>query len=95
MRQAQAALDIFVFEGSEIQAPKGTGRDFLGGDFRSKMGLPVLNIPGCPAHPDWVTQILVAVATWRAGGLSIDDLHRPATFCKTFTQTGCTLDRRR
>jgi len=139
-------LDIFVFEGSVIQAPNGTGRynmfadrpmmdwvrelssqaqivvaigdcacwggipatapnpsesvglqylkrnhgGFLGANFKSKMGLPVLNIPGCPAHPDWVTQILVAVATGRAGDLSLDDLQRPATFFKSFTQTGCT-----
>lgn len=139
-------LDIFVFEGSVIQAPNGTGRynmfadrpmmdwvrelaaqaqivvaigdcacwggipatapnpsesiglqylkrshgGFLGANFKSKMGLPVLNIPGCPAHPDWVTQILVAVATGRAGDISLDDLQRPATFFKSFTQTGCT-----
>ena len=30
-------------------------------------GLPVINVPGCPAHPDWITQILVALATGRAG----------------------------
>jgi NiFe hydrogenase small subunit HydA len=139
-------LDIFVFEGTVIQAPNGTGRwdmfaerpmtewvkelaaraqivvalgdcacwggipatapnpsdstglqflkrsqgGFLGADFRSKMGLPVINIPGCPAHPDWVTQILVAVAAGRAGDIALDDLQRPATFFTTFTQTGCT-----
>jgi hydrogenase small subunit len=50
----------------------------------------VINIPGCPAHPDWVTQILVAIASGRAGDISLDDLQRPQTFFKTFTQTGCT-----
>ena len=139
-------LDIFVFEGTVIQAPNGTGRfdmfadrpmkdwvaeiaaqaqivvalgdcacwggipatapnpsdsiglqylkrdkgGYLGGSFRSKMGLPVVNIPGCPAHPDWVTQILVAVASGRAGDIALDDLQRPQTFFKSFTQTGCT-----
>ena len=108
-------MDIFVFEGSVIQAPEGTGNwnrfagkpmkdwvhelahaaqfvvaigdcatwggipatapnpsdstglqflkrshgGFLGPEFRSKAGLPVINIPGCPAHPDWISQILV------------------------------------
>jgi len=52
--------------------------------------LPVVNIPGCPAHPDWVTQVLVAIASGRAGDIALDDLQRPATFFKTFTQTGCT-----
>lgn len=63
---------------------------YLGADFRSKAGLPVINIPGCPAHPDWVTQILVAVATGRLEDIQLDELQRPVTFFKTFTQTGCT-----
>jgi hydrogenase small subunit len=139
-------LDIFVFEGTVIMGPGGTGRfnmfaerpmkdwvnelasqanavvalgdcacwggipanapnpsdsiglqflkrshgGFLGPDFRSKWGLPVINIPGCPCHPDWVTQILVAIASGRASDIALDDLQRPQTFFKTFTQTGCT-----
>lgn len=63
---------------------------FLGADFRSKAGLPVINIPGCPAHPDWATQILVAVATGRAADIALDEYQRPKTFFTTFTQTGCT-----
>lgn len=27
---------------------------YLGPDFKSKLGLPVINIHGCPAHPDWI-----------------------------------------
>ncbi|WP_081577121.1 hydrogenase [Acidithiobacillus thiooxidans] len=139
-------LDIFVFEGTVVNAPNGTGTwnrfagrpmkdwvkeltgaaqyvvalgdcatwggipatapnpsdsqglqflkkqhgGFLGTGFKSKAGLPVINIPGCPAHPDWITQVLVAVATGRAGELELDDLQRPKTFFKSFTQTGCT-----
>jgi uptake hydrogenase small subunit len=139
-------LDIFVFEGTVILAPDGTGEwnrfagrpmkewvqafsgaakyvvaigdcatwggipattpnptqstglqflkrhngGFLGKEYRSRSGLPVINIPGCPAHPDWITQILVAIATGRAEDISLDDLQRPKTFFSTFTQTGCT-----
>ena len=139
-------LDIFVFEGTVIQGPNGTGRfnmfadrpmkdwvkeisaragavvalgdcacwggipatapnpvdntglqylkrshgGFLGVDFKSQWGLPVINIPGCPAHPDWITQILVAIASGRAADIALDDLQRPQTFFKSFTQTGCT-----
>ena len=68
------------------RAPGGS----LGTAFTSKAGLPVINIPGCPAHPDWVTQILVAVASGRAGDLTLDEFHRPKTFFTSFTQTGCT-----
>jgi len=146
LTSGQLPLDIFVFEGTVIRAPAGTGewnrfagrpmqdwvreltavanytvaigdcaswggipatspnptdsiglqflkRDhggFLGKDYRSKAGLPVINIPGCPAHPDWMTQILVALAAGRAADVTLDDLQRPKTFFSTFTQTGCT-----
>ena len=73
-----------------LQYLKRDAGGFLGADWRSKSGLPVINIPGCPAHPDWVTQILVAVASGRAGDIALDELQRPQTFFKTFTQTGCT-----
>ncbi|MGJ8685883.1 MAG: hypothetical protein ACSHWQ_00280 [Spongiibacteraceae bacterium] len=62
----------------------------LGTEFTSKGGLPVINIPGCPAHPDWVTQILVALASDRLDEVGLDDLQRPKTFFTSFTQTGCT-----
>lgn len=145
-KSGETTLDIFVFEGSIINAPNGTGNwncfagrpmkdwvkelcdvaqfvvaigdcatwggipatapnptqseglqflkrnagGLLGTEFRSKAGLPVINIPGCPAHPDWVTQILVAVASGRAGDLELDEFQRPKTFFSSFTQTGCT-----
>jgi uptake hydrogenase small subunit len=73
-----------------LQFHKRERGGFLGANFRSKLGLPVINVPGCPAHPDWITQIIVALATGRAGDIALDELHRPQTFFKTFTQTGCT-----
>ena len=63
---------------------------YLGQDFRSQGGLPVINISGCPAHPDWITQILVAIAIGRIGDITLDELNRPTTFFGSFTQTGCT-----
>ncbi len=73
-----------------LQFHKRDKGGFLGGDFVSKAGLPVINIPGCPAHPDWITQIIVALASGRTADIALDELHRPQTFFKTFTQTGCT-----
>ena len=35
-----------------LQYLKGQHGGFLGKNYRSKAGLPVINIPGCPAHPD-------------------------------------------
>ncbi len=62
----------------------------LGTDFLGRAGTPVINIPGCPAHPDWITQILIAVVSGQAEEIDLDDLQRPKTFFSTFTQTGCT-----
>ncbi len=72
-----------------MQFHKKAKGGFLGADFVSKGGLPVINLPGCPAHPDWITQILVALSVGRAKDILIDDYHRPKTFFTSFVQTGC------
>lgn len=77
-------------ESTGLQFLKRDHGGFLGAAFRSRAGLPVINVPGCPAHPDWITQILVAIATGRVSDLTFDDLQRPKTFFSSFTQTGCT-----
>lgn len=77
-------------ESTGMQFLKKQKGGFLGPNYISKGGLPVINIPGCPAHPDWVTQILVAIATGRIGDILIDEYHRPKTFFTEFVQAGCT-----
>lgn len=72
-----------------MQFHKKAKGGFLGADFISKGGLPVINLPGCPAHPDWITQILVALSVGRAKDILIDDYQRPKTFFTSFVQTGC------
>jgi len=76
-------------ESTGMQFLKKQKGGFLGENFVGKSGLPVINLPGCPAHPDWISQILVAISTGRAKDILIDDFHRPKTFFTTFTQTGC------
>jgi hydrogenase small subunit len=77
-------------ESTGVQFHKEEKGGHLGKDFITKSGLPVINIPGCPAHPDWMTQILVAIATGRAEEVLLDSLNRPKTFFTDFVQTGCT-----
>jgi hydrogenase small subunit len=77
-------------ESTGLQFLKKAKGGFLGANYVSKGGLPVINIPGCPAHPDWITQILVAISTGRIGDILIDEYHRPKTFFTDFVQTGCT-----
>lgn len=76
-------------ESTGLQFHKKEKGGYLGADFVTKSGLPIINIPGCPAHPDWMTQILVAIAVGRIDEVILDDFHRPKTFFTDFVQTGC------
>ncbi len=76
-------------ESTGMQFLKKDKGGFLGADYKSQAGLPVINIPGCPAHPDWITQILVGIATGRAKDILLDDYHQPKTFFTDFVQNGC------
>lgn len=77
-------------ESTGMQFHKKEKGGFLGEDFKTQSGLPVINIPGCPAHPDWITQILVAMAVGRMDEVILDEFQRPKTFFTDFVQTGCT-----
>ena len=61
----------------------------LGKDYRSKSGFPVINIPGCPAHPDWILETLYMVAN---GKLKLEDLdyaNRPYYFYSSLAHHAC------
>jgi hydrogenase small subunit len=54
--------------------------DYLGWKFRSKAGLPIVNIPGCPAQPDNMTEVLLYLALHLAGlapAPELDEALRP------------------
>lgn len=68
--------------------------DYLGRQFRSAFGLPVINIPGCAPVGDNITETIFAVLLFLQGLgplPAFDELGRPAwLFGKTVHQ-GCTL----
>ncbi|MCL4107394.1 UNVERIFIED_CONTAM: hypothetical protein GTU68_067305 [Idotea baltica] len=76
-------------ESTGMQFHKKSKGGYLGEEFVSRGGTPVINLPGCPAHPDWMTQILVAIATGRMEEVLLDEFNRPKTFFTDFVQTGC------
>ena len=56
-------------------------RDYLGRDWRSRAGLPVVNLPGCPAQPDNITETLLYLVLQIAGTtqpIELDEQGRPA-----------------
>ena len=50
---------------------------------------PVVNIPGCPMHPDWFVGTVAAVMISGIGALEVDDLHRPKLFYGTLIHENC------
>lgn len=84
------AVDPNPSESTGLQFHKKQKGGFLGANYVSKGGLPVINISGCPAHPAWIAQILVALSVGRLDDILLDEYNRPKTFFTDFTQTGCT-----
>lgn len=57
-------------------------------EWRTRKGLPVINVPGCPAHPNTMVQTLIFALTGTP--LELDHLHRPTEFFSTLVHQGCT-----
>ncbi|HUO54629.1 MAG TPA: HupU protein [Rhodoblastus sp.] len=61
----------------------------LGRDYRSKKGLPVINISGCAPHPGWIMETLQALALGDLGAGDLDALGRPRFFAAHLAHHGC------
>jgi len=62
----------------------------LGADYRSRRGLPVINVAGCPTHPGWVTDTLMALAAELFVESDLDILGRPRFYADQLVHHGCT-----
>jgi hypothetical protein len=66
--------------------------DYLGWDFRSVAGIPIVNVPGCPVQPDNFMET-VAWLLYQAAGLSpmipLDDQLRPTWLFGKTVHEGC------
>src|SRR5581483_10436 len=66
--------------------------DYLGWDYRSKAGLPIVNVPGCPVHPDNFTETLLYILRFAAGHapeIPLDDRLRPSWLFGATVHEGC------
>ncbi len=57
--------------------------------FRSKSGLPVVNVSGCAPHPGWITETLQALAAGVFVAADLDALGRPKFFADHLAHHGC------
>ena len=72
-----------------LQFEKREDRGVLGPDFTSGAGLPVVNLAGCPVHPDYV---LLTIATVLNGHVpELDEYNRPKPFYEPLVHDNCPL----
>jgi uptake hydrogenase small subunit len=62
---------------------------FLGETFRSRSGLPVINISGCPVHPGWVIENLMILCAGQMKSEKLDDWERPHNIANKLAHHGC------
>ncbi|NMG67478.1 HupU protein [Azoarcus indigens] len=61
----------------------------LGAGYRSGADLPVINVAGCPTHPGWVVDTLLALAMGEFGAADLDSLGRPRFYADQLVHHGC------
>jgi len=73
--------------GLQYDGTEKTG--LLGEEFLARSTLPVVNIAGCPTHPNWVTETLMQIASGQFTAGDIDALGRPRSYADHLVHHGC------
>jgi hydrogenase small subunit len=66
--------------------------DYLGWDWRSTVGLPIVNLPGCPIQPDNLAETILYLLyelTGQAPTIPLDDALRPSWLFGATVHEGC------
>ena len=71
-----------------LQFDKTSAGGLLAPEWRSKKSMPIINISGCPAHPNAMSKTLAMLATGMP--IELDHLNRPKAFFNTTVHQGCT-----
>lgn len=92
-RDASAVLAVgacAAFGGIPGAPPNPTGVRSVEGLLNDNgIDTPVVNIPGCPPHPDWIIGTVATVLLGGVKGLKLDDRHRPAPFFSKCIHDNC------
>jgi len=78
-----------INEVSGLQFENARKGGLLGPDFTTGSGLPVVNVPGCPSHPDWIVETMTALLKGWLKKEDIDTFHRPRVFFNKLAHHGC------
>ncbi len=79
-----------VTEACGLQYDGDRAGGLLGADFVARGGLPVVNVAGCPTHPGWVVDTLMALSARLLHADDLDPLHRPRFYADQLVHHGCT-----
>ncbi len=83
-RDAMAVLAVgacAAFGGIPAADPNPTGCVSVSELFkRERVHTPLVNIPGCPPHPDWIVGTIVTLLLGGLEALELDELRRPVAF---------------
>jgi hydrogenase small subunit len=67
-------------------------RDYLGLDWRSRLGIPIVNLPGCPVQPNNITETLLHLVLQLVGvgpEIDLDDQGRPRWLFERTAHENC------
>jgi hydrogenase small subunit len=67
-------------------------RDYLGWDWVSRLGIPIINLPGCPVQPDNITATLLQIVLHLAHmgpAIDLDEQGRPTALFRLTVHEGC------
>ena len=101
-RLAPKALGILAvgtcatYGGIHAMAGNPTGAmgvaDYLGWDWKSSAGLPIVNVPGCPVHPDNLSETILYLLYQAVGDapmIPLDEAGRPTWLFGATVHEGC------
>ncbi|BBD77680.1 NADH-quinone oxidoreductase subunit B family protein [Hydrogenophilus thermoluteolus] len=84
-----AAMHDTLWQSCGLQFTEKQRGGLLGKQYRSREGWPVINVAGCPIHPAWLVEWLIALAD---GVVTVDDLDpwgRPLFYAQHLVHHGC------
>lgn len=78
-----------VTEATGLQYDGDLSGGLLGAGYRAGSGQSVINIAGCPTHPNWVTETLLQIALDEFNVDQVDNLGRPRSYADHLVHHGC------
>jgi hydrogenase small subunit len=92
-RNAKAVLAVgacSAYGGIPAAPPNPTGALTVNQVYEKEaIQTPVVNIPGCPPHPDWIVGTIATLMLGGVDALNLDELGRPAPFFRECIHDNC------